>query len=96
MAARRAEQTTAAFWQRYAARAGVEGTISQGVARADLRHARYRGLAKVHLQHICTAVALNLVRLVQWLWAVPKAATRRSRFAALAPPAALAPAALPL
>ncbi|MBO0722294.1 MAG: transposase, partial [Blastocatellia bacterium] len=69
------------FKQRYAARAGVEGTLSQGVRRCGLRRARYVGLAKTHLQNICTAVALNLVRLFNWLTETPLASTRRSAFA---------------
>jgi transposase len=48
-----------------------------------LRHARYLGVAKVQLQHLATAVALNLVRLDNWLAGVPWATTRSSRFARL-------------
>ncbi len=40
---------------------------------------------KTHLQHIITAVAMNLVRLMHWWEEIPKAATRVSRFRALAP-----------
>ena len=36
----------------YAKRAGIEGTISQGVRSFGLRRARYRGEAKAHLQHV--------------------------------------------
>jgi len=46
---------------------------------------RYIGLAKVRLQHLLTAVALNVVRMVAWLHGIPHAKTRISRFAALAP-----------
>jgi transposase len=70
--------------QRYKRRAGVEGTISQGVRAFDLRRTRYRGLAKTHLQNIAVAAALNIDRLVNWLNEVPRAKTRVSRFAALA------------
>lgn len=35
--------------QRYKRRAGVEGTISQGVRAFGLRRSRYRGLSKTHL-----------------------------------------------
>jgi hypothetical protein len=49
-----------------------------------LRRARYRGLAKTHLQTVATAVALNLDRLAAWLDGRPLAPTRKSRFAALA------------
>jgi transposase len=68
----------------YARRAGVEGTISQGVRAFGLRRSRYRGLARTHLQHVATAAAVNLERLAAWFRAVPRAATRVSRFAALA------------
>ena len=68
----------------YARRAGIEGTLSQGVRAFGLRRSRYRGLARTHLQHVATAAALNLDRLAAWFRAVPRAATRTSRFAALA------------
>ncbi len=57
----------------YKKRAGVEGTLSQGVRRSDLRHCRYVGLAKTHLQHVATAVALNVVRVINFLNEVPLA-----------------------
>jgi transposase len=41
--------------------------------------------AKTQLQHIVTAAALNLDRLVAWLHDLPRATTPISRFAALAP-----------
>jgi transposase len=69
----------------YNKRAGVEGTISQGVRTFGLRKTRYRGLAKTHLQHIATAAAINLDRLVAWFDNVPRGKTRTSRFAMLAP-----------
>jgi transposase len=72
-------------WHRYQCRAGVEGTLSQGVRAFGLRRTRYRGLAKTHLQHIATAAAINIDRIVAWLDAHPRAKTRTSRFAALAP-----------
>lgn len=70
--------------QLYNRRAGIEGTISQGVRDCDLRHARYRGLAKTHLQQVATAAAMNIDRLFDWFEKVPRAMTRTSRFAALA------------
>lgn len=78
-------QTTEEFKQRYNIRAGIEGTISQGVRSFDLRRSRYIGLAKTHLQHILTAAAMNLTRMFAWLEKIPRARTRQSRFAALAP-----------
>jgi transposase len=71
--------------QRYQRRAGIEGTLSQGVRAFGLRRTRYRGLAKTHLQHVATAAAINMDRLVAWLDERPRAKTRTSRFAALAP-----------
>jgi transposase len=71
--------------QRYQCRAGVEGTLSQGVRAFGLRRTRYGGLEKTHLQHVATATAINIDRLVAWLEERPRATTRTSRFAALAP-----------
>src|SRR6266508_1925086 len=79
----RAWQETADFKEQYARRAGVEGTFTQANRRADLRHARYLGLAKTHLQNVITAVALNLLRMLAWLGEVPRATTRTSPFARL-------------
>jgi transposase len=75
----------------YAQRAGVEGTLSQGVRTFGLRRTRYRGLPKTHVQHIATAAAINIDRIVAWLDERPRAQTRTSRFAALAPVATLHP-----
>lgn len=83
--ANRQRQKGADFKARYKIRAGVEGTVSQGVRSFDLRHSRYIGLAKTHFQHVATTVAMNLTRSVSWLNGRPKARTRRSRFVALAP-----------
>lgn len=71
--ATRQRQTTKEFRKQYAARAGIEGTHAQAVRRCGLRRSRYIGLAKTHLQHIITAVAINLVRLGDWWMGVPKA-----------------------
>lgn len=59
----RAGQDTRDWQARYARRAGVEGTIRQAVAVTGTRRARYRGLPKTRLEHIYSAVALNLIRL---------------------------------
>jgi len=79
----RAQQTTNAFKAKYALRAGVEGTIHQAVAVADIRHARYRGLEKVHLEHVLSAVAVNLIRLDHWWNGHPLDRTRTSHLARL-------------
>jgi transposase len=80
----RQQQETPSFRKRYARRAGVEGTISQAAFTLGLRRSRYRGLAKTHLQHVATAAAINLGRVMNWLAEVPRSTTRKSRFARLA------------
>ncbi len=85
----RAEQATDAWRDRYAHRSGIEGTIAQAARRSDVHHARYRGLAKTHLQHVLTALALNLVRLDAWLSGIPPGGSWASRLTRLRP--ALAP-----
>jgi transposase len=80
----RERQTTATFKEEYAQRAGIEGTIAQGVHGFDLRRSRYIGLAKTRLQHLMIASALNLVRMGAWLMEKPRAQTRVSRFGRLA------------
>ncbi len=82
--AARAEQTSEAGRQLYSRRAGIEGTLSQSVRGFGLRRTRYRGLKKTHLQHVMTAVAVNVGRIVAGLDHIPRAKTRTSRFAALA------------
>ena len=77
--------------ERYQQRAGVEGTLSQGVRAFGLRRTRYRGLPKTHMQHVAIAAAMNVDRIVAWLDERPRATTRTSRFAALAPANALHP-----
>ena len=83
LGAARRRQGTAEFKAEYAARAGVESAHAQGIRRCDLRHARYIGLPKVHLQHVLTAAALNMVRVGEWLAGTPLAKTRVSSFAGL-------------
>ncbi len=79
----RRQQKTEAFRESYAARAGIEGTHAQAISRCGLRRCRYIGLAKTRLQHVLTAVAINLVRVAEWCAGTPVAKTRCSRFAAL-------------
>ena len=82
---RRKQQATKKWLKQYNQRAGVEGTISQGVRGYGLRSALYVGLKKVHLQHILTATAMNVIRLFAWFEGVPLAKTRVASFAKLAP-----------
>ena len=86
----RGQQETEAWRARYGKRAGVEGTLSQAVRAFGLRRCRYRGLSKTKLQHVFTAIAINVVRLDAWLNERPFAKTRRSAFASLVPTAGAA------
>ncbi len=79
----RARQKDASFWEKYRARSGIEGTISQGVRAFGLRRTRYRGMEKTHLQHSMIATAMNVTRTLAWLEGEPIAKTRTSKFAAL-------------
>jgi transposase len=83
--AARERQKTEEFKAKYAARAGIEGTISQGTRTSDLRRSRYIGEAKTGLLHLLIAAALNFMRVAAWLAEIPRSRTRRSAFAALAP-----------
>jgi transposase len=65
--AARDRQKTEAFKQQYKKRAGIEGTISQGVRKMGLRKSRYIGLPRTRLQHLATAAAINLFRVFDWL-----------------------------
>lgn len=77
--------------RQYRRRAGVEGTISQGVRACGMRRSRYRGLDKTHVQNVAIAAAMNVERLVAWLDGRPRAQTRTSRFATLMPQQAMGP-----
>ena len=62
----RTEQTTDEWKDRYAVRAGIEGTIHQAVAVTGIRRSRYTTLPKTHLAHVFAATAVNLIRLDAW------------------------------
>ena len=61
MSSMRIEQKTEAWKERYNKRAGIEGTLARGMQVLGLRQTRYIGLAKTHLQHVLTAVAMDVV-----------------------------------
>jgi len=82
--AARTRQYTDASKALYRRRSGSEGTFSQTTRKSGLRRSRYLGFPKTHLQHVVTATATNIVRLVSWLDGIPFAKPRTSRFAALA------------
>ena len=77
----RQRQATEEFAIRYAQRAGVEGTISQGVRRFDSRRCRSVGHLKARLQHLLAATAINFVRVATWLDDPTFAPTRTSSYA---------------
>lgn len=79
----RAALTSEAGRIEYRRRAGVEGTISQGVRRGTMRRTRYRGLEKTHLQQVATATAINLLRVFDYQSGKQPAKTRKSKFARL-------------
>ena len=81
--AARARMHDPAWKRRYRVRAGVEGTLSQGVRAFGMRRSRYIGLAKTGLQQACTGAAMNVSRAVGWLAGATRAKTRVTRFAAL-------------
>lgn len=81
--AAREREATPEFATMYAKRAGIEGTISRGIRTCEMRRTAYIGLAKTHLGHLLTGVALNFLRLGEWFMEVPRAKTRFSSFATL-------------
>ncbi len=81
---RRQEQETPLFRQAYQTRAGIEGTLSQAVRGMGIRRARSDGLHKTQVQHVVTAVAINLVRIDALLTQTPRGKTRQSNFMRLA------------
>ena len=75
----RQRQKTPEFHKQYALRAGIEGTLSQAMRGFALRRCRYIGEAKTHLQHVVTAAAMNLVRVMVWLPEIPRETKHLSR-----------------
>ncbi|WP_455356994.1 transposase [Streptomyces sp. SYSU K217416] len=59
----RTEQQTPEWKIRYAVRSGVEGTVSEFAHGHGMRRCRYRGQSKAHVQHVLTAIAVNIERL---------------------------------
>lgn len=55
----RLDQQTEQRQRRYAIRPGIEATLSQNVQAHGLRRARYRSLARTHVEHVLTAMAGN-------------------------------------
>lgn len=59
----RSDLQTPEWKARYAVRSGVEGTINEFAHGHGMRRCRYRGQPKAHLQHVLTAIAVNIERL---------------------------------
>jgi len=59
----RTEQQTPDWKARYALHSGVEGTINELAHGHGMRRSRYREQPKAHLQHVLTAIAVNIERL---------------------------------
>ena len=80
----RERQKSKVFWETYSVRSGIEGTIDQAVDKLGMRRSRYRGMSKTHFQHLVTAAAINIQRMLSWLAEVPRSVTFQSHFFALA------------
>jgi len=61
----RDDQQDSAWRRLYAVRSGAEGTIAEFTGGHRARYCRYHGLAKTHVQHVLTAIAVNIERLSQ-------------------------------
>ncbi|MEU3756680.1 transposase [Streptomyces olivoreticuli] len=59
----RSDQQDPAWRRLYGCRSGVEGTVNEIVNGHRMRRCRYHGLAKVHVQHVLTAIAINVEHL---------------------------------
>ena len=79
----RKRMLTKEYAREYARRAGIEGTLSRGVRTCGMRCSRYVGLAKVHLGNVLTALAINVLRLGEWLSEAPQRKPRQSPFSKL-------------
>src|SRR6266542_4291871 len=79
LASARAVQTSAQWKARYAALAGVEGTMRQATHVTGIRRARYLGLPKTRLEHNAAAAAVNLIRLDAWWTGRPLDRTRTTQ-----------------
>lgn len=86
--AARTRQETQDFRDRYRQRNGVEGTISQADRRTGLKHARYRGIEKVHLELVAKSTALNVIRLVDHFAGTPRTRARTTHLRRALAPAA--------
>jgi hypothetical protein len=59
----RAQSLTPDWRERYARRSGIEGTVNEFAHGHGIRRCRYRSHDKAHVQHVLTAIAVNIERL---------------------------------
>ncbi|MFE9613524.1 transposase [Streptomyces sp. NPDC006012] len=86
----RTEQQTQEWLPRYSLRAAIESTISEFVNGHGMRQCRYRSEDKAHVQHVLTAIAVNLERIDAHLPPEPASPSGLPRLAAHPPAPALA------
>jgi transposase len=79
----RAMNVETGWAQRFDVRAGIEGSLSQGVRAFGLRRSRYVGEARTRLHCVGVAVGINVQRVGAWFEGVPRAKSRVSKFGAL-------------
>ncbi|MFD5505906.1 transposase [Streptomyces sp. NPDC127061] len=72
----RTEQQAQEWLSHYSLRAAIESTISEFVNGHGMRQCRYRSHSKAHVQHVLTAIAVNLERIDVHL---PTTPTRQPR-----------------
>lgn len=72
----RTEQQTPEWLSRYSLRAGIESTINEFVNGHGMRQCRYRSEEKAHVQHVLTAIAVNLERIAAHLPPAPESQPR--------------------
>ena len=58
-------------------RSGVESTISEFVNGHGMRQTRYHSENKAHVQHVLTAIAINVERISTGETSLPERAARR-------------------
>ncbi|WP_405591471.1 transposase [Streptomyces sp. NBC_01092] len=59
----RTEQQTPGWKTRYAVRSGVEGTVNEFAHGHGMSQCRDRGQGNSHIQHVLTAIPVNIERL---------------------------------
>jgi hypothetical protein len=63
----------------------IKAHSTRTVTVTGLRRTRYRGIKKVHLEHVVSAIAVNLIRLEAWWNGQPLSRKRTSHLTQLEP-----------